>query len=81
MKEACLTYMLVDLVKKQEATSQPRFFFLFQLHEIGGLAIFNKEELAKFGFNSKKKKKLELLRYEDLSHFSSYLYGIFFKNL
>ncbi len=74
--------MLVDWVRKQEATSQPRFFFLLQLHEVGGLAILNKEELAKFGFNSeKKKKKLELLGYENLRHFSSYIYGIFFKKL
>jgi hypothetical protein len=51
MKEACLTYMLVDCVRKQEATSQPGFFLLLQLHEVGGLAILNKEELAKFGFS------------------------------
>jgi hypothetical protein len=55
------------------------FFLLLQLHEVGGLAIFNKEELTKFGFKSAKK-KLELPEYEDLRHFSGYLYGIFFKN-
>jgi hypothetical protein len=79
MKEACLTNMLVDWVKKQKETSQPRFFFLLQLHEVGGLVIFNKEELTKFGFKSAKKKP-KLPDYENLRHFSGYLYRIFFKN-
>jgi hypothetical protein len=57
MKEACLTYMLVDWVRKRQATSQPGFFFLLQFHEVGGLAILTKEESAKFGFSSEKKKK------------------------
>jgi hypothetical protein len=44
----------------EEATSNLTtrvFFFLLQFDEVGGLAILNKEESAKFGFSSEKKKK------------------------
>jgi hypothetical protein len=43
----------------EEATRNltTRVFFLLQFHEVGGLVILNKEELAKFGFSSQKKKK------------------------
>jgi hypothetical protein len=43
----------------EEATSNltTKVFFLLQFNEVGGLAILNKEESAKFGFSSEKKKK------------------------
>jgi hypothetical protein len=43
----------------EEATSNltTRVFFLLHFHEVGGLAILNKVESAKFGFSSEKKKK------------------------
>ncbi len=43
----------------EEATSNltTRVFFLLNFHDVGGLAILNKEESAKFGFSSEKKKK------------------------